>query len=44
MRYAVENTINILEDIGLSGEWTTSGEKAVELTKNGMKLTKITLL
>ena len=28
-----ENAINILEDIGLSGEWTTSGEKAVELTK-----------
>lgn len=28
-----ENAINILDDIGIDGEWTTSGEKAVELTK-----------
>lgn len=28
-----ENAIDILDDIGLNGEWTTSGEEAVELTK-----------
>ena len=33
-----ENAINILDDIGINGEWTTSGSKAVEMTRKRHEL------